>query len=135
MSQENVEVVRRYFVEWNTGAIEPGTDWHPEIEWCEATVLPDRVVVQGRTAVIARLRERAGVIGRMRIHVAALTALGQDNVLAELKVFGSGQASGIDLNVEWFQVATVHDGLITRMQEFATKIEALGAVGLSESDR
>jgi len=81
MSQENVEIVRRYFA---------------------------------------------------HITVKALTPVGKDDVLAELEVPGSGQAGGINLSVKWFQIATVRNRLITRMQEFAAKAEALEAVGLSE---
>jgi len=127
MSQENVEIVRRYFAEWNEGDIAAGRDWDPDIVWEEATAFPDHVVVRGRAAVIERLRERARVIGRMLITVEALTPVGQDGVLAELEVRGSGQASGVELSRNWFQIATVRDGLITGMQEFATKDKALEA--------
>lgn len=132
MSQENVEIVRRYFAEWNEGDIAAGIDWDPDIAWEEATAFPDRVVVRDRAAVLERLKERARVIGRMLITVEALTPVGQDGVLAELQVRGSGQSSGVELSREWFQIATVRGGQITRMQEFGTKEEALEAVGLRE---
>ena len=128
MSQENLEIVRRYFAEWNEGDIAAGRDWAPDIAWEESTAFPDHVVVRGRAAVAERLRERARAIGRMVITVDGLTPLGRDGVLAELEVRGSGQASGVELSRKWFQIATVRDGLITRMQEFATKNEALEAV-------
>ena len=132
MSQENVEIVRRYFAEWNEGEIAAGSDWDPDIVWEEATAFPDHAVVRGREAVAERLRERGRAIGRMLITVDALTPVGQDGVLAELEVRGSGQASGVEVSRVWFQIATVRGGVITRMQEFATKEEALEAVGLSE---
>lgn len=132
MSQENVEIVRRYFAEWNEGDIAAGIDWDPDIAWEEATAFPDHVVVRGRAAVLERLKDRARVIGRMLITVEALTPVGQDGVLAELQVRGSGQSSGVELSREWFQIATVRGGQITRMQEFGTKEEALEAVGLRE---
>jgi len=76
MSQENVEIVRRYFADWNEGEIEAGADWDPDIEWREATAFPDYAVVRGGEAVVERLRECAMAVGRMHINVEALEAVG-----------------------------------------------------------
>ena len=43
-----------------------------------------------------------------------------------------GTASGIDVRSTIFVVVTVRYGLITRMDEFVEREEALEAVGLSE---
>jgi hypothetical protein len=43
-----------------------------------------------------------------------------------------GTASGIDVRSTIFVVVTVRNGLITRMDEFIERGEALEAVGLAE---
>ena len=40
--------------------------------------------------------------------------------------------SGIEITAQVFSIATVRDGVITRMDEYNSRPEALEAVGLSE---
>jgi ketosteroid isomerase-like protein len=43
MSQENVEIVRRYYSAWNAGGIDAARAfWSEEIEWHDAPDMPQR---------------------------------------------------------------------------------------------
>jgi ketosteroid isomerase-like protein len=54
-----------------------------------------------------------------------------DRVLVETRVNAVGATSGIELRGRTFHVVTFRDGLITHMQDFIEKDEALAASGLA----
>ena len=58
--------------------------------------------------------------------------LGVDRVFAEVKLVGrgKGQLSGTHLNARFYDVFTIKDGLILRLEEYATRAEALEAAQL-----
>jgi hypothetical protein len=58
--------------------------------------------------------------------------LGANQVLAVLDLAMKGKASDIDVNTTIFSIVTVEDGLITRMDEYLERDEALEAAGLQE---
>jgi hypothetical protein len=58
--------------------------------------------------------------------------LGANQVLAVLDLAMKGKASDIDVNTTIFSIVTVEDGLITRMDEYLERDEALEAAGLRE---
>jgi ketosteroid isomerase-like protein len=67
-----------------------------------------------------------------RVEVKEVTPLGSDQVLAVVEAAMKGTASGIDVRSTIFVAVTVRNGLITRMDEFIEREEALEAVGLSK---
>jgi ketosteroid isomerase-like protein len=54
-----------------------------------------------------------------------------DRILVEARVDAVGATSGIELRGRTFHVVTFRDGLITHMQDFIEKEEALAAAGLA----
>ena len=124
MSQENVELVRRFVrdehgewltyldsaVVWNTAndgsargveEVEAAmTRW--ESTWDDYDVIPEEFIDLG------------------------------DRVLATLRVVGRGRASGIAVDALFHQVFTLRDNKIVRMDEFINRSEALEAAGLRE---
>jgi ketosteroid isomerase-like protein len=54
-----------------------------------------------------------------------------DRVLVETRVNAVGATSGIELRGRTFHVVTFRNGLITHMQDFIEKDEALAAAGLA----
>ncbi len=53
-------------------------------------------------------------------------------MIAAVEAAMRGKASDIDVKAMIFVVVTVRDGVITRMDEYVERADALEAVGLSE---
>jgi ketosteroid isomerase-like protein len=55
-----------------------------------------------------------------------------DSVIAVITFRGSGKLSGVEVNMEVFQLWTFRDGTVVRGQGFSDREEALEAAGLRE---
>ena len=151
MSRENIEVVRRSFgaldrafdsywanprsiarameaddwPEWSEAL-----DWiHPEVEW--RTVFLGETF-HGRTEVARAWDDFLKWAEDYRPSLETAEILGEDRVFAEVKLVGSGKGerSGMHMNARFFDVFTIKDRLIIRLEEYATRAEALEAAQL-----
>jgi ketosteroid isomerase-like protein len=55
-----------------------------------------------------------------------------DHVVMAVTQRGTGSASGVEVEVSHWQVATVRDGKLIRWRNFTTREQAFEAAGLSE---
>ena len=76
--------------------------------------------------------EMVGAAQNYRVEIQQITDLGGDQILVAAKVGIKGKASQIDVDAVLFVAVTVRDGLITRMDEYLDRSEALEAAGLQE---
>jgi ketosteroid isomerase-like protein len=152
MSQDNLEIVRRYFeaVErafeayWQVprsvadslraGKIEPEIAdamryFHPDIEWKSALI---GITTRGYEDTVRGVDQMLEAAQDYRIKTQEVTDLGGNQVLAMLDLAMTGKDSGISVSQQIFNVVTVRDGQITRMDEYLERAEALEAAGLSE---
>ncbi len=152
MSQENVELVRRYFeaVErlsaayWQgprslADSLRAGEVWpefadvmrylHPNIEWKSALI---GITARGYESTAHGVDQFLDAAQDYRVNVPEVTDLGDSQVLAVVRLAMKGKASAIDVNATIFSIVTVEGGLIIRMDEFLERAEALEAAGLSE---
>ena len=152
MSQENVEIVRRYFeaVEraWEAywqgprsvadsvraGEVEPEIadamrHLHPNIEWKSALI---GITTRGHQDTVHGVDQLLEAAQDYRTKTQEVTDLGGNQVLAILELAMKGKASDIDVNTTIFSLVTVEDGLIIRMDEYLERDEALEAAGLRE---
>jgi ketosteroid isomerase-like protein len=152
MSQENVELVRRYFeaveravaVYWQgprsladslrAGEAPPEIAdamryLHPNIEWKSALI---GITARGHEDTARGVDQFLDAAQDYRINVPEVTDLSDGQVLAVVRLAMKGKASDIDVNATIFSIVTVEDGLIIRMDEYPERAEALEAVGLSE---
>jgi ketosteroid isomerase-like protein len=152
MSQLNVEVVRRYYEatrraflaywedprsaadalragELSTEAVEMMRCLHPSAEWKTALT---GVTYRGYGDMASGFDQLVEVASIYRIEVEEIIDLGGDRVLAAVEAAMRGKASDIGVTSVIFVVVTVRDGVITRMDEYVDRAEALEAVGLSE---
>jgi ketosteroid isomerase-like protein len=132
MTQENVESMRAAVEAVNRRDVEALTALLAK----DAEIVPIRAALEGTvfrgpdaTAQwYAALDESwEGMEGELE----SVRDLG-DRVLALGRFRGRGRGSGAALDVEAGSVAHFHDGLITRLQNFSSRAEALEAAGLSE---
>jgi len=152
MSQENVEVVQLYVealekaiaAYWSDprpgapamqkGDIRPENQevfryLDPDVEWNTAFA---GVGFRGHDGITEGWDWFAEAAEHYVLTLSSATALPDGRVLAVSDCKLKAKDSGIEIKGQVCSVATVRDGLITRMDEYNTRTEALEAVGLSE---
>jgi ketosteroid isomerase-like protein len=133
MSEENVEVARRMYGAWNDGGpVAAGDYYHPNLEWHEASQVPDAGVARGREAVLAYLDDWVSLFGPTRVEVEELIPLDPDRVLGVFHYHVEGSASGIAGDEQGFHLLGFDDGLLRSCRVFRSRAEALEAAGLQE---
>jgi ketosteroid isomerase-like protein len=123
MSQENVEIVRRFLlldVDEALTYADPGIVWNPAEESS----------AQGHDAVRASLARWKGEWDDYELMPDELVDMG-DRVVVTVRLRGRGRASGIEIDARLYDVYTLRDGKIVRMDQFTERSEALEAVGRS----
>ncbi len=123
MSQENVEVVRRFLLVKVDEAL---TYADPEIVWNPT----EESATQGHDAVRASLVRWKSEWDDYEMRPEEFEHLG-DRVVVAVRVRGRGRASGIEVDARFYDVYTLREGKIVRMDQFTERAEALEAVGLS----
>ena len=124
MSQENVEIVRRFF---SVGVNEALTDADPDIVWNPIEELPTR----GHEAVRTSLAQWKAEWHDYELLQEGVLDVG-DRVVVTVRLSARGRGSGIEIDARFYDVFTLRGGKIVRMDQFAERAEALEAVGLSE---
>ena len=128
MSQESVSVVRAGYRTLASAGLERFADyWAEDIEWRAM-----RGHWQGREAGLAYMREWLELFDEFTTEPLEVIDAGKQQVVIYLRYRGRAKGSGIEVPPEYFAIVIeVRDGKIARAQEYATRAEALEAVGLS----
>jgi ketosteroid isomerase-like protein len=152
MSQENVEVVRQFidatqrFFEayWKNprsiaAAVEADDPWpewrealayvHPDVEW--KTVFLGETH-RGHLAAAKVWDDYFKWADDYRVALQEVTDLGDDRVYANLALHGKAKAGRAPMDASFFDVFTLRDGLIVRLEEYTDRKRALEAAGLRE---
>jgi uncharacterized protein len=132
MSQENVEIVRRIFEEWEHGNFRSTDYLDPEVafKWVNPLLTPG-----GKTRGIAELTER---VTRFLEAWDGLTASAEqiidagETVVALEEWRGRGKASGAPVHVRQASVWTISNKKVIRVVVYSDRAEALEAAGLRE---
>ena len=154
MSQENVEIAQRFSkaferasrAYWrNPRSLEDGLKTgdlspeaaelmsylHPEVEWRTAFSLAGETR-RGHIEFARFCDEWLDATEDYAVTVRDVTDLEDDRVFIVSDLAFKGKGTGIEVNGVSFAVVTVRGGLITRIDEYASRDEALEAAGLSE---
>ena len=124
MSQESVEIVRRFLsadVEEALTYADPGVVWNPIEE------LP----TQGHDAVRASLARWKAEWDDYRVMPEEFVDRG-DSVVVTVRLRGRGRGSGVEIDALFYDVYTLRDSKIVRMDQFTERSQALEAVALGE---
>ena len=128
MSEENVEIIRRAFSDYAREGIKPGRGYlAPDVVWNPTDETPQH----GEEAVLAYMERWENEWEDLKTVAEDFTGSG-DRVLVTVHFSGRGRLSGIEVDARTYEVYTLNDGKIVRMDEFSDKAEALEAAGLSE---
>jgi ketosteroid isomerase-like protein len=138
MSQENVEAVRRLFAAFqgvDVGNFERRLDevrevFDPAVEWVAA---PHSLLAseeyRGYDGVRRFWTQFLSAWDEYGVHVEELIDAG-DQVVAVLRL--SGRTNELEVDEARSSLITLRDGRIVRIEPFASKAEALEAVGLQK---
>ena len=131
MSRESVEVVHEMFAAWNRrdyGAAQAA--FHPkvEVEVSAESVLDG--IYRGYSG-LGDLMRFWGAFADFHSHPEETLTAGHE-VFTTVRHYGRGKTSGVDVQMENWQVFTVREGTIVRYRVFGSREAALEAAGLSE---
>ena len=135
MSEENVEIARRYLEEhlpapeqlsaWVAGFWESDGDYYP------ARKIPAARPCHGREEVVAFFTEWLADWEGMRYVVKEARAIGDDRVLVHGGIWAEGRASGATLEGDIYSCFWLRNGRFFRAEGHVTLAGALQALGVS----
>jgi SnoaL-like domain len=136
MSQENVEIVRRYFEEapggpaeqlsaWIAGFWDPDADYYPPRKW------PESRPCHGREEIVRFITEYRAAWDHYRLVVKDARAVGDDRVLVHAQASAKGRGSGVALEGDIYYSFWLRHGRFIRREDHLTAKGALQALGLS----
>ena len=124
MSLENLTIVRRFVV----GDLEKALVYAaPDIVWNPV----EEASARGHDAVRASVARWKGAWAEYDVTHEEFVDAG-DHVVVTLHIWGRGRGSGVEIDARLFDVYTIRDGAIVRMDEFTERSAALEAAGLRE---
>jgi ketosteroid isomerase-like protein len=133
MSRENVEVVRRQFEAFERGLDAVAEYWDPDIEWRAVEGAADDVgVIQGEAGLRRYYEDWIEIFEQLRAEVQEVIFEEDERVACVIRNSGRARASGIHTGGRYYIVCTLREGKIASGREYATRAEALEAVGLRE---
>ena len=128
MSQQNVELVRAVFEAFNRRDFT--LDFaHDSISW-RTLFSVETDVLRGKQEILVAWERQIEALD-VHIDVVELTPLDETRVLAVGKWRGRGSESGTPVEQTAVQVFTVDHGLLRSVETYASREEALEAVGIS----
>jgi ketosteroid isomerase-like protein len=131
MSQENVEITQRMYAALADGDIEGFLAFvDPDVEF-HSLILEIEGVFHGHEGVREWWTGIRTTFPDWDPSIVSLRSVG-DQVVVRARQSGSGAASGVGLEEDFWQVAELREGLMTRYRALRTEQEALEAAGLSE---
>jgi hypothetical protein len=138
MSEENVEIVRRYLEEQASVALPlkqlpawAAGFWESDGDYCPARGLPDVRPCHGREEIVRFGAELIPTWTEYRYVVKDARAIGDDRVFAHAELHAAGRASGVALEGETYHCCWLRYGRFIRAEDHLTEKGALHALGLS----
>jgi ketosteroid isomerase-like protein len=135
MSQENVEIVRRFLANWAARDLDAALECvHAEVEFdWSGSMSPYRDVFKGHAEVRRGWNEILDSWEEFRPQIEDVIDCGLDRLITPTFVQARGR-SGIEVEAHGAVLWRLREGVILYAKLFQNKEEALKAVGLSEQD-
>jgi ketosteroid isomerase-like protein len=133
MSEEEVEirneVVRRFYLAFESDTDEFRATLHPEIEWYG--IEKERRPSKGIEAAMWDRNAWLDTWDEHQFDVEEVVEEG-DDVVAMVHLTGRGKASGVEVDVRFYAQIKVRDGKVVYIYDHEDRDAALEAAGLSE---
>jgi ketosteroid isomerase-like protein len=133
MSEENVEMVRSSILGWNERGVDafvenvaPDAEFHPPKESFEPGIY------RGPDGVRTYFERTGETFERRRLESVDMIEVDDTRVIAVVKVFVTTPHFAGEVEMNWASLVTIENGLMTRMETFTDRQQALEAAGLSE---
>jgi ketosteroid isomerase-like protein len=127
--QAGAELVRDIIEALNRGDVDGMlTYMHPDFEWTPVEASPVARVYRGREEVRRYVEDWLGTFDDLKLDLEEPTEIGE-RVVAPVNGYARGRGSGLALETRFCQVWTVRDGIALAMQEYASRGDALDAIG------
>jgi ketosteroid isomerase-like protein len=130
MSQENVEIVRRAFAYEIDGVgdrAEAEAIFDPQVVMNPSDEKPS----YGFEAMRSDYVRWASAFEGLSVTIEEIIDAG-DQAVVVAHHRGRGRASGVDVDTRFYEVYTLREGKVCRVDEYTERAEALEAAGLSE---
>jgi ketosteroid isomerase-like protein len=126
--QAGLEPVRAIIAALNRGDVEGMlARMDPDFEWRPLEASPVAQVYRGHEQVRRYVEDWLSTFEALRLELEDTAAVA-DRVVAVVHGHGRGRASGLQLDNRFCQVWTVRGGTAIRMEEYASRDEALGRI-------
>jgi hypothetical protein len=134
MSQENVEIVRRYLQldYWKEDPDWVRAFWEPDGDYYPVRKFPEARPCHGREEIAGFLTELLEAWQTYRYTGVDVRAIGADRVLAHGQLSVKGRASGAAVEGDLYQAFWLRHGRFIRVEDHLTLRGALHALGLRE---
>ena len=136
MSQENVEVVRRFEKSWSEQDLDAALECvHHELEfdWSDS-IGPFGGTYEGHDGLTRFWNDMLEAWDDFSPQMVEVLECGPERLISVDVVRARGKGSGIEMESRGAMLWTVQQGKIVRAKMFQTKDDALQALGLSEQD-
>jgi ketosteroid isomerase-like protein len=132
VSEENVEVVRRWWGGFNEDGMPPLALCDEEIEIRNPPDFPVRGSFRGHDGVRHWREQVFDIFDDARVEPEDIVDVHDDGqtVLMLLRATGTASHTGILLEVEWAAIWTIRDGKVVRAQGYLNRDEARAVAGL-----
>jgi ketosteroid isomerase-like protein len=134
MSEESVEVVRRWWAGFNEDGMPPLALCDEEIEIRNPPDFPVRGPFYGHDGVRDWREQVFEVLDNARVEPEEIVDVHGDGetVLMLLRATGTATHTDIEMDVEWAAIWTVRGGKLLKAQGYLNRADALEAAGLRE---
>jgi ketosteroid isomerase-like protein len=133
MSEENVEIVRRWIEAFNRGGVDMAAHFvDSDVEWTTTGLYIEAGTYRGHEGVLRYLDALAAEFEDFRSEPEELIDAG-DQVVVPVRITGRGRQSGAPVDLAFTMVVSLRNGRIFRIRNFPEKAEALEAAGLGGS--
>jgi ketosteroid isomerase-like protein len=134
VSQENLEVVRRLWQAYADGGLDGLSEFFDEdIDWRAIEGAPDDVGgIRGIDAMRRYMGDWLETFEDITSDPTEALDLGDDRVLAVLRIAGRARLSGVETELSYAVIYTVRDGKVVRGREYVDRSAALKTVGRGE---
>ena len=131
MSQENVEVVRRWWASVNAGDLPFDlTDENVRIDNIEQPVVQG--AFHGHDGLRRWWQDFTEALADIRHEVLDSTALDAQRVLTENRSQGHFRETGLPIDLRWASIFSLRNGKVVRAAGYLSARDALKAAGLAE---
>ena len=132
MSQQDLEVVRSMLETLNESGVEAAMDQiHPDFEGVTPPELsPEPDTYRGHEGVRRYFAGFEGVMDEVRWEADELMEAPDERVVAGIRLLTRSVTTGLELELPVWQVCTVRDGKVLRIDGFAKREDALRAAGI-----